>query len=45
VYLNPTLAQVIVSERRRDFERDACRHLLAGPKRLRKARRAPSKTV
>ena len=33
VYLNPTLAEFIVSERQKDFERDACRHLLARPKR------------
>ena len=40
MYLNPTLAELIVSERQRDFERDACRHQLARPKRQRWTRRA-----
>jgi len=40
VYLNPTLAEIIVNERQKDFERDACRHLLSRPKRLRRTRRA-----
>jgi len=40
VYLNPTLAQTIVSDRQKDFERDACRHLLSRSKRPRRTRRA-----
>lgn len=40
MYLNPTLAQIIVNERQKDLERDACRHQLGRTKRVRRTRRA-----
>jgi hypothetical protein len=42
MYLHPSLAQLIVNERREAFDRAACRHRLvrgAGPRRNRRAAR------